>query len=368
MKLPGVWMRGGTSKCWVFERDDLSKSNLGIENTLLRVFGSPDVRQLDGIGGGTSTTSKAVIVSPTDHAGADLSFLFAQVGIDEAKVDWGSNCGNCSATVALYAIEQGWIVPTSEVTEVRVLNENTDQIIIQRVPTPQGRLPRQGTAEMPGSVYPGFEVKLGFEEPEGKTTGKLFPTGQNQESFQIDGSTYRASLLDAGAPTVLVSARELGLWEADRKDWTSTSTDTLSLLEEIRRAAAVRMGLCSNAKDADRAIPKIGIVGPTSNEEASLRIQMLSMGNLHPAMPITGSVAVSIGAQTPQTTVHEALSGRSVDSGLLKIDTPSGILTTFYESKGGKTLVGSARTCRTLAEATLFIPEDPMPLEVRNAS
>lgn len=367
MELSGVWMRGGTSKCWVFERDDLKRSHLGIENTLLRVFGSPDARQLDGVGGGTSTTSKAVIVSKPNDADADLSFLFAQVGIDEAKVDWGSNCGNCSATVALYAIEQGWVVPTEEVTEIRVLNENTNQIIIQRVPTPQGKLPLQGTAEMPGSVYPGFEVTLGFENPEGKTTGVLFPTGKEQETFNIGGAVYRASLLDAGAPTVLVSALEFGLWDADRKEWTSSSSKLLPLLDDIRRNAAVRMGLCSSAEEADRAIPKIGIVGPTSDDNAYLRIQMLSMGNLHPAMPITGSVAVSIAAQTPNTTAFEALSRKTGESGILKIDTPSGILTTFFESKEGKTLVGSARTCRTLAEATLFLPEDPTPLEVPSA-
>src|SRR5687768_2292984 len=137
-EIPATWMRGGTSKCWVFRRADLQVGDLSIDDVLLRIFGSPDHRQVDGVGGGTSTTSKAVILAPSSAEGIDVEYTFAQVGIDEAKVDWGSNCGNCSAVVASFAIREGWVRTDASETAVRVLNTNTDQLIVQRVPTPGG--------------------------------------------------------------------------------------------------------------------------------------------------------------------------------------------------------------------------------------
>jgi 2-methylaconitate cis-trans-isomerase PrpF len=144
-KIPAAWMRGGTSKCWVFEWDNLQVPGKSVDEVLLRLFGSPDHRQIDGVGGGTSTTSKAVILSRSLSEGADVDYTFAQVAIDEQKVDWGSNCGNCSAVVAPYAIQRGWVVPDGEVTTVRTLNTNTDQLILQKVPTPDGKLQEPGT-------------------------------------------------------------------------------------------------------------------------------------------------------------------------------------------------------------------------------
>src|SRR5688572_15510868 len=133
-------MRGGTSKCWVFDRADLDGLHLDPNAVLLRVYGSPDHRQVDGVGGGTSTTSKAVILAPSELDGIDVEYTFAQVGIDDAKVDWGSNCGNCSAVVASFAIREGWVPANDGETAVRVLNTNTDQLIVQRVDTPGAEL------------------------------------------------------------------------------------------------------------------------------------------------------------------------------------------------------------------------------------
>lgn len=174
LTIKATWMRGGTSKCWVFERSVLNHPKLSMDDILLRAFGSPDERQLDGIGGGTSTTSKAVILNPYEGDDFDVNYLFAQVGIEEPTVDWGSNCGNCSAVAALYAIEKGWVIAQDGITTVRVYNENTGQAIVQQIHTPNGKLPLLN-AEMVGSVYPGIEVNVGFEDPAGKTTGKLFP-------------------------------------------------------------------------------------------------------------------------------------------------------------------------------------------------
>ena len=178
MKIEAEWMRGGTSKCWVFETGHLHQSRTNLDELLPRLFGSPDSRQIDGVGGATSTTSKAMILHrPADH-GIDVDFTFAQVGIEEAAVDWGSNCGNCSAVVGLYAIEKGWVVPSGDTTRIVTRNTNTGQIIVQLVATPAGALPIVPDAHMPGVASPGYRVGLGFQDPAGKTTGKLLPTGE----------------------------------------------------------------------------------------------------------------------------------------------------------------------------------------------
>ena len=171
MKIEAEWMRGGTSKCWVFEAGHLSDGT-SLDSLLPRVFGSPDSRQIDGVGGATSTTSKAMILHRPAEEDIDVDFTFAQVGIEEAAVDWGSNCGNCSAVVGLYAIEKGWVVPSGDITRIVTRNTNTGQVIIQRVATPAGALPIVPDAHMPGVPFPGYRVGLGFQDPAGKTTGK----------------------------------------------------------------------------------------------------------------------------------------------------------------------------------------------------
>ena len=153
-EIDATWMRGGTSKCWVFRKDDLEVPDLSVDEVLLRLYGSPDHRQVDGVGGGTSTTSKAVILAPGTTPGIDVEYTFAQVGIEEAKVDWGSNCGNCSAVVASFAIRQGWVSTGVPETAVRVLNTNTDQLILQHVPTPGGRLDEAASDTIPGVPFP----------------------------------------------------------------------------------------------------------------------------------------------------------------------------------------------------------------------
>ncbi|NQD42963.1 PrpF domain-containing protein, partial [Glutamicibacter halophytocola] len=157
MNIQAEWMRGGTSKCWVFESEHLDETATSLDELLPKVFGSPDSRQIDGVGGATSTTSKAVILHRSSDAEIDVEFTFAQVGIEEATVDWGSNCGNCSAVVGLYAIEQGWITPSGDTTRVTTRNTNTGQIIIQRVDTPGGALPIVPHAQMPGVATAGYK-------------------------------------------------------------------------------------------------------------------------------------------------------------------------------------------------------------------
>ncbi|OOS07129.1 hypothetical protein SAMN02745664_11214 [Moraxella cuniculi DSM 21768] len=359
LSIKATCMRGGTSKCWVFERSELENRELPMEDILLRAFGSPDTRQLDGVGGGTSTTSKAVILNPYDGDDCDVNYLFAQVGIKEPTVDWGSNCGNCSAVVALYAIEKGWVTPVDGTTTVRVYNENTGQIIIQQIPTPDSK--PVFDAEMVGSVYAGALVNIGFLDPAGKTTGKLFPTEQYLTELSTNGNTYATTLVDAGAPCVYVDAKSLGLDGKSRDEWTAVIDTRLSELDDIRRQASVLMGLSKSKELAAKAIPKLGVIGKGSNG-ADLRVQMLSMGERHPAMPVTGSVALTLSTQYDNS-VPSNLLGKTTKTGI-SLDTPSGVLQTFATELDGLPVVGVARTARTICQAVINVPTSPRPTEL----
>ncbi|GAA1234830.1 2-methylaconitate cis-trans isomerase PrpF [Prauserella halophila] len=356
MEIAATWMRGGTSKCWVFEVEDIEKTQLTPDELLPRIYGSPDHRQLDGVGGATSTTSKAVLVSQDRSGDVDVIYTFAQVGIDEFKVDWGSNCGNCSTTAGLYAVENGWVELADGVTHVRTYNTNSDQVIVQRVPTPGGKLPQVLDAMIPGTVYPGYEVGLGFIEPAGKTTGRLLPTGHAREKVDIAGTTYPVTMVDAGAPTVILPADALGLHELPYAQWRTAVHPILDELDQIRRAGAVAMGLASTREQAQRAVPKLGIAGPARDAECDLEVLMLSMGRPHPAMPVTGSVAMTMAAFTGGTLPTGLIDPRILP-GTLRLRTPAGVLNTFLDDADGEMLVGTNRTARTLASARLHLPQ-----------
>ena len=357
MKIEAEWMRGGTSKCWVFEGDHLDATHTDLNELLPRLFGSPDPRQIDGVGGGTSTTSKAMILRRPADPEVDVEFTFAQVGIEEAAVDWGSNCGNCSAVVGLYAIEKGWVTPAGDTTRIVTRNTNTNQIIIQRVSTPAGALPLVPVAEMPGVMFPGYQVGLGFEDPAGKTTGALLPTSSPADIISSGGTDWTVSMVDAGAPVVVVAAADLGLDGEPIADWHLTVNRQLETLDNIRRQAAVRMGLAAGIAEAARAIPKLAIVGAPGpqDDDADADVMMLSMGKPHPALAITGSIALTLAARTPGTVLHSITGGGS--PAVLRLRTPAGVIETWSEDRTGALLVGVDRTARTIATTTLYLPD-----------
>ncbi|WP_255769050.1 PrpF domain-containing protein [Pseudarthrobacter sulfonivorans] len=356
MKIEAEWMRGGTSKCWVFEAGHLGEDT-SLDSLLPRVFGSPDSRQIDGVGGATSTTSKAMILHRPDEDDIDVDFTFAQVGIEEAAVDWGSNCGNCSAVVGLYAIEKGWVVPNGDVTKIVTRNTNTGQVIVQRVATPAGALPIVPEAQMPGVPFPGYRVGLGFQDPAGKTTGALLPTGSATDTITAGGTRWTVSMVDAGAPVVIVRAEDLGLDPARYESWQAGVELQLETLEQIRRQAAVRMRLAATTATAARAIPKLAIASaPVPAETGSdLNVMMLSMGRPHPALAITGSIALTLAARTPGTVLHGITGG--THGAALKLRTPAGVLETWTEENDGGLLVGVDRTARTIATTVIHLPE-----------
>lgn len=351
-------MRGGTSKCWVFEREELEVPGFTVDEVLLRLFGSPDPRQIDGVGGGSSTTSKAVILSRSKESGIDVDYTFAQVGIDQAVVDWGSNCGNCSAVIAPYALKRGWVSAVNGEVAVRIRNTNTGQALLERMTASEEAESEQFGTYIPGVPFPGQPVEIGFIDPAGATTGKLLPTGKPISILSLPGSepgtaeSVEATLLDAGAPLVIIDASDAGLAGINFEHWTTEAMTELQRLEGIRRAGAVAMGLAESANAAQRAIPKLAIAGaPEPGSEADVNVMMLSMGAPHPALAITGSVGLTLAARTDGTIVARALRGKAGQS--LRLQSPAGPIDTWHRLIDGATVVGTTRTARELAEAQL---------------
>ena len=354
LDIPATLMRGGTSKCWVFRRDDLERVGAPIDEVLLRLYGSPDGRQIDGIGGGTSTTSKAVILAPSRRDDADIDYSFAQIGLADSRVDWSSNCGNCSAAIAPYALHAGWLQPRGERTAVRIHNTNTGQLIVSDVPTPGGNFSESGDARIAGVPHAGLAVTLWFVDPAGRTTGSLLPTGRTAES--IGG--VPVTLIDAGAPVVAVMAASLGLSGFESPADIDSRPDLLARIDGIRREAAVRMRLATTPQEAAKAIPKVALVSAPRGDDHDLGVVMMSMGKTHPALAITGSVALTLAATTEGTVVHRLAASR--EPGAVSFRTPSGVITTQAGRRGESPAVGVVRTARRLADASVTLPTEQL--------
>lgn len=366
-EIPATWMRGGTSKCWVFRKEDLDVPGRSIDEVLLALYGSPDPRQLDGVGGATSTTSKAVILERSRRPGIDVDYTFAQVGIDEAKVDWGSNCGNCSAAVAPWAVRAGWVAATGTRTSVRVLNTNTGQLMVQQVATRDGALDERPTTSIPGVISLGPRVDLGFVSPAGRSTGSFFPSGRPRDELRVGDRVVSVSLVDAGAPVVVVAAADVGLIGRESPSTIDAQPELLQLLDDVRRAGAVAMGLADEPHLAARAIPKLAVVAAadeaTDAEPADLVVRMMSMGKVHPALPITGSVALTLASRDPDTVVGALVRRPAADTGAdFSMLTPAGVVATTYRVVDGEPVVATVRTYRRLIEGALTLadPVDPV--------
>jgi 2-methylaconitate isomerase len=355
--IAATWMRGGTSKCWVFERDQLDVPGWSKDSVLLRLFGSPDPRQVDGIGGGTSTTSKAVIVSPSAaDTEWDIDYTFAQVAVEELKVDWGSNCGNCSSVVGLYAVRRGWVQAVADETVVRVRNTNTGQLILLQVRTPGGVVDERGSEHIPGVPFPGIGVHMWFVDPAGRTTGSLFPTGSMTDIVDGRDGPVTVTLIDAGAPLVIVPAEAVGVTGDETPAELDGRRELLILLDNIRRQAAVKMGLAADRASAERAVPKLALVAPAVDQDIDFQVRMLSMGRVHPALAITGSVALTMAAQDQKTVIGQQIGAVTGDQ--VRMSTPAGVVTTRLGQYNGQAAIGVLRTTRRLAEATLVLPHE----------
>jgi 2-methylaconitate cis-trans-isomerase PrpF len=373
MQLRGHWYRGGTSKCWLFDAEDVALhagSREQIRSLLADAFGAADPRQLDGVGGGTSTTSKAAVVRATPDGPADLDYLFAQVGIGNPTVELGSNCGNCATAIALYAVQSGIVTPQSGSTRVRMRNLNTGAVLSGTVATPGGRIPASGLASVPGSRALGVPVSLSFHAPWGRTTGAVLPTGSAADQIVAAGSTLTATLIDAGAPAVLIPADEAGI---DLSVMTGNLSEHLPRLVAARASAGLMMGLRKPEDPPQNAVPKVGVVAAPGDYIAAdgtriaadthdLRVRMLSMLAPHPAIGLTSAVAVSLAAALPGSVVakvvppaFETHQGRR----LLRLGTPAGVITTevVTDDDGDVSEVALHRAARHLAVADIDVAQ-----------
>ena len=366
MQLHGTLVRGGTSKCWLFDADEVEALAVDVDTALLAAFGAADPRQIDGVGGATSTTSKAALVRRARGANADVEYTFAQVGIGDPTVEWGSNCGNCATAVGLYAVHAGLVSTRHPATRVRLLNTNTGTRLETTVATPGGAVPLTGSTRVPGSRAGGVSVGLSFVEPGGCATGRVLPSGRLVDLLGADGGlATRATLVDAGAPAALAAAVDLGLTGTEPLAEVAGRVPELSAL---RRSAALAMGLSRPGDPATHAVPKIGYVGAARDyvtvlgEEVcaadyDLAVRMLSMHEPHPTIGLTSAVAVAAAAALEGSVPAQHLRP-GADLSRLRIGTPSGVVLADVDSDraGNPRAVTLLRSARCLASASLYLP------------
>jgi 2-methylaconitate cis-trans-isomerase PrpF len=338
LRLRAVFMRGGTSKAVILRREDLPSDPKRWDRIFLQLMGSPDCngRQLDGMGGGLSSLSKVCIIAPSNRPDADVDYTFAQIAIDEELVDYGGNCGNMSSAVGPFAVEEGMVSsPPEGEAVVRIFNTNTSKIIVARFPVSGGALAAEGEFEIDGVAGRSAPVRLEFLEPGGAKTGVLLPSGEPHETLDVPGlGRITASCIDAANPCVFVAAEDVGKTGVELPQMLEQDAAFLLTMENIRRAASVRMGLATDADEAGRlaSIPKVAMVcAPQSSPTLSgrtlaatqfdLGIRMLSVGQPHRAVPITGAICLAVAARIPGTIPHRFC---RAEAGPLTIGHPSG--------------------------------------------
>lgn len=376
-RIPSVLMRGGTSRGLFFHERDLPRDEKLRERVILAAYGSPDPfrRQTDGVGGGTSQTSKVAIIRPAEREGYDVVYRFGQVAIDRPEVDFRGNCGNLSAAVGPFAVDEGLIPAAEPVTRVRIHQENTNTLIVAEVPVREGRFLEAGDFTIDGVPFPGSRIRLHFVRPEGAVTRRLFPTGSRQDRFTLPGGkTVAVTCLDAANPFVFVRADALGLAGTEIEAFDGPGLR--ETLEALRRQAAVAMGIAPSAAEAARlnqAVPKIAVVGPPADYRAvngheveageiTLVARMMSMGALHRAYAVSGAIATAGAARIPGTVVSEIARLSAAEPARVVIGHPSGRIEAeakIAEQEGGivyeEGIVG--RTARRLMEGFVLVPE-----------
>jgi probable AcnD-accessory protein PrpF len=388
IKVPATYMRGGTSKGVFFRLQDLPQAaqapGEARDALLLRVIGSPDPygKQIDGMGGATSSTSKTVILSASTRPGHDVDYLFGQVSIDKAFVDWSGNCGNLSAAVGAFAISGGLVdpdrVPRDGMAVVRIWQANIGKTIIAHIPMRNGEVQETGDFELDGVTFPAAEVQLEFLDPaaeEEGAGGSMFPTGHLVDDLEVPGvGTLKATMINAGIPTIFINADAIGYTGAELQEAINGDAAALAKFESIRAHGAVRMGLIKDVSEAAtrQHTPKVAFVAPPAGYTASsgkqvqagdidLLVRALSMGKLHHAMMGTAAVAIGTAAAIPGTLVNLAAGGGEREA--VRFGHPSGTLRVGAQAtqENGEWTVKKAimsRSARVLMEGWVRVPAD----------
>ena len=388
IKIPATYIRGGTSKGVFFRLQDLPPAaqvpGAARDAILLRVIGSPDPygKQIDGMGGATSSTSKTVILSTSTQPDHDVDYLFGQVAIDKAFVDWSGNCGNLSAAVGSFAISAGLVdaarIPQNGIATVRIWQANIGKTIIAHVPVTNGEVQETGDFELDGVTFPAAEVQLEFMDPaadEEGAGGSMFPTGNLVDDLEVPGiGTLKATMINAGIPTIFVNAAAIGYQGTELQDAINGDAKALAMFETIRAHGAVRMGLIKHTDEAAKRqhTPKVAFVAPPADyvsssgkvvvgKDIDLLVRAMSMGKLHHAMMGTAAVAIGTAAAIPGTLVNIAAGGG--ERSAVRFGHPSGTLRVGAEATqvDGEWVVKKAimsRSARVLMEGWVRIPGD----------
>ncbi len=342
LKIPAVFMRGGTSNAVVFHARDLPRERALWDEIFLAAIGSPDPygRQLDGMGGGISSLSKVCIVGPSSRPDADIDYTFAQVQVKDAKVDYSGNCGNMSSAMGPFAVDEGVVKVSGKEALVRVHNTNTRKVIWSRFALDDGLSAVDGDLAIPGVSGTGAPVRLEFRDPGGATTGKLLPTGNVVDTLDVPGyGKFTASLVDAANATCFLHAKDLGLTGTEMPEELDRNSELLKKLAAIRVAASVAMGIASTPEEAaeKRTVPFVGFVsGPQDAAALSgetieaakvdLTARMISNGQPHRALPLTVSLCTAVAARIEGSVVNQAARASGPEAEI-RIAMPSGILT-----------------------------------------
>lgn len=384
IKIPATYIRGGTSKGVFFRRQDLpevaQEPGEARDKILMRVIGSPDPygQQIDGMGGATSSTSKTVILDKSSEPDHDVDYLFGQVAINKAFVDWSGNCGNLTAAVGAFAISGGLVdparIPENGICTVRIWQKNIKKTIIAHVPITNGEVQETGDFELDGVTFPAAEVVIEFMDP-ADGEGSMFPTGNLVDDMEVPGvGTFKATFINAGIPTIFVNAEEIGYKGTELQKDVNGNAEELARFETMRAYGAVQMGLISDISEAAarQHTPKIAFVAPATDYEASsgkqisaddidVCVRALSMGKLHHAMMGTASVAIATAAAVPGTLVNLAAGGGEREA--VTFGHPSGTLRVgaAAEQQNGEWTAKKAvmsRSARVVMEGNVRIPGD----------
>ncbi|MED1469450.1 2-methylaconitate cis-trans isomerase PrpF family protein [Bacillus salipaludis] len=367
MKVPVVIMRGGTSKGVFLNYEHMPENRAIWEDFLLDIMGSPDQRQIDGLGGANSLTSKAAIIKKSTIQGVDIEYTFAQVSLDNQFVDFSGNCGNISSAVGPYAIEQGLVHPIEPVTKIKILNTNTNKLIISEVEVKNGKVQTEGSCSIPGVPGTGSPIYLSFTHSEGAVTGRLFPTGKPLDWIETKNGTIPISIIDVANPLVFVRAQDVGLIGNELPH--EYSPEKLRELEEIRSTAA-EMCHFSKKEDATKkspAVPKMTIIAPPMEyidstgtmrkaSDMDLTIRMMSMQKPHQALAITGAICTTAAAFLRDTILSDIV---TPNYEIVRLAHPAGIMETKVDLLAGHiNAIKVVRTARTILEGFVFTKEN----------
>jgi len=378
VSIPCVLYRGGTSRGLLFLEEDLPYPRDVLPPILLRAFGSPDTRQIDGVGGGTSLTSKALIVGPERGCDADVRMLFGQVAVAAPDVDWGGNCGNMTAAVGPFAIEAGLVPAVEPVTIVRIRSVNTGVLVRAHVPVRGGRVVTEGDYAIAGVAGTAARIDLEWLNPGGSTTGRVLPTGRPRDRFVLAGGReIDVSIVDAGNPVVFCAASALGLTGTELPPAMEARAGVMQTLEDIRSIAAEVLAIVPDRAVATRispGLPKVAFVAPRAayrttagdmlaGDTHDLQARLLSMQTAHRSYAGGGGICTAVAARLPGTVVHECASSPSGDPDAVRIAHPAGVMAVRISLSGTSVdphVISAtvSRTARRIMSGAVWIPQE----------